>query len=74
MDDEQRRSAKKQMMVLMQEGYRWQEAAGRGIPLVAILIGDFALPGREDRFEIAERNPRRDPVRRHRRDIGLRLQ
>ena len=27
MESEQRQTAKKQMMVLMQEGYRWQEAA-----------------------------------------------
>src|SRR5215472_15805362 len=29
MGSEQRQAAKKQMMVLMQEGYRWQEAASR---------------------------------------------
>jgi transposase len=29
MENEQRQVAKKQMLVLMQEGYRWQEAANR---------------------------------------------
>jgi hypothetical protein len=29
MESEQRQAAKKQMMVLMQEGYPWQEAASR---------------------------------------------
>jgi transposase len=29
MESEQRQAAKKQMMVLMQEGHRWQEAANR---------------------------------------------
>jgi len=29
MESEQRQAAKKQMMVLMQEGYPWQEAANR---------------------------------------------
>ena len=55
-------------------GGRRNEAAGGGVALAAVFVGDLLLAAAEDGAEVVQRRLVRHPVRRHRGDLGLRLE